>query len=67
MKRKYVKPTIASERVFSLAAQACDVNMYCPGLCQSEIMYQSTGCGYYSWKVKDIFCGEITYPLKEKT
>lgn len=64
MKREYVKPTIASERVFSLAAQACDVNQYCPGACQSEIMYE--GCGK-SWKVKNIFCGEITYPLKERT
>ena len=65
MKRKYVKPTIASERVFSLAAQACDVNMYCPGACQSGIMYED--CYPYSWKVKNIFCGEITYPLKERT
>jgi len=66
MKRKYVKPTIASERVFSLAAQACDVQFYCPGACQSGIMYEKPFCEF-EWKVKNIFCGEITYPLKERT
>lgn len=65
MNRKYVKPTVASERVFSLAAQACDVNQRCPGECQSGITYEA--CYPYSWKVENIFCGEITYPLKERT
>jgi len=65
MKRKYAKPTIASERVFSLAAQACDVNQPCPGICQDNILYES--CIGYEWKVENIFCGEIVYPLKERT
>ncbi len=64
MKSKYVKPTIASERVFSLAAKACDVNQFCPGPCQDALMY---GDCLKRWKVIDIFCGEITYPLKERT
>jgi hypothetical protein len=64
MTRKYVKPTIASERVFSLASQACDVLEKCPGFCQTELMYE--GC-LKEWKVKNIFCGEITYPLKVRT
>ena len=65
MKRRYVKPTIASERVFSLASQACDVNQRCPGECQNNIMYE--GCVGYEWKVVNIFCGEITYPLVART
>jgi hypothetical protein len=65
MKRKYVKPAIASERVFSLAANACDINQRCPGPCQDNITYE--GCVGYEWKVENIFCGEITYPLVERT
>jgi len=64
MKRRYVKPTVASERVFSLASQACDVQYRAPGECQTGLMYE--GCDY-EWKVKNIFCGEITYPLKVLT
>ncbi len=56
MKRRYEKPYVASERVFSLASQACDVMKECPGICASEIAYE--GC-YKPWKVKDVFCGSI--------
>ncbi|NIT36187.1 MAG: hypothetical protein GTN49_06770 [candidate division Zixibacteria bacterium] len=64
MKRKYVKPTVASERVFSLAAQACDVEYYAPGWCQDELIYETCRS---PWKVENVFCGEIVYPLKERT
>jgi len=66
MKRKYAKPTIGSERVFSLAAQACDVNQRCPGPCQDNLMYEKPFCTQ-PWKVENIFCGEITYPLVPRT
>ena len=38
MKSKYVKPTVGSERVFSLTSQACDVNQACPGDCQTLLL-----------------------------
>jgi hypothetical protein len=57
MKRKYEKPFIGSERVFSLAAQACDVNHDCPGLCQDNIMYLS--CYPFDYKVRYEYCGQL--------
>jgi hypothetical protein len=55
MKRRYEKPFIGSERVFSLASQACDVNQRCPGICQDNIMYLP--CYPFIYKVKYEFCG----------
>jgi hypothetical protein len=60
MSRKYEKPRITSERVFSLASQACDVDCPSPGVCASEITYEA--CYPFSWKVKDITCGIIPIP-----
>ena len=57
MKRRYEKPFIGSERVFSLASQACDVNHDCPGLCQNEITY--VPCYPFEYKVRYEFCGQI--------
>ncbi|MEE8641148.1 MAG: hypothetical protein V3T41_12145 [bacterium] len=56
MKRRYEKPYVASERVFSLASQACDVNQPSPGICASGIAYE--GC-YFEYKVHYITCGPI--------
>jgi hypothetical protein len=56
MSRKYEKPRITSERVFSLASLACDVNQRSPGPCADNITYE--GCPF-EWKVKDITCGVI--------
>ena len=44
MKRRYEKPYVGSERVFSLASQACDVLEPCPGICATLIAYDA--CGY---------------------
>ncbi|UCH77819.1 MAG: hypothetical protein JSU81_08840 [Candidatus Coatesbacteria bacterium] len=59
MKRRYEKPTIGSERVFSLAAQACDVDRT-EGLCPQNITYEP--CYPFSWKVQNLFCGQIPDP-----
>lgn len=56
MKRKYEKPTVGSERVFSLTSQGCDVNQQCPGDCQTLLLYELGVCGL-AWKVRDVFCG----------
>lgn len=64
MKRRYEKPYITSERVFSLASQACDVNQPSPGICGSGIQYE--GC-YFPWKVRNITCGVIPLPPLEKS
>ncbi len=57
MKRKYEKPYVASERVFSLASQTCDVNLLSPGECATGITYEA--CYPFSWKVRNEFCGII--------
>lgn len=58
MKRRYEKPYVASERVFSLASQACDVMCPCPGICASSITYEE--CYPFSWKVRNLLtCGVI--------
>lgn len=57
MKRRYEKPFIGSERVFSLASQACDVNQRCPGICQDNLLYLT--CYPFDYKVKYEFCGPI--------
>ncbi|HUU57878.1 MAG TPA: hypothetical protein VMW93_11080 [bacterium] len=57
MKRRYEKPFIGSERVFSLASQACDVNVYCPGVCQDHITYII--CYPFDYKVKYEYCTQI--------
>ncbi len=57
MKRKYEKPFIGSERVFSLASQACDVNRDCPGICQNNITY--VPCYPFDYKVRYEFCPAI--------
>jgi hypothetical protein len=59
MSRKYEKPRITSERVFTLASQACDVNQPSPGICASEITYEDC---YFKWKVENITCGIIPIP-----
>ena len=59
MKRRYEKPTIGSERIFSLAAQACDVDQS-EGLCAQNITYEA--CYPFSWKVQNLFCGELQLP-----
>lgn len=65
MKRTYEKPTIGSERVFSLASQGCDVNRDCPGTCQTGLMYEE--CYPFSWKVQNIACGLIPANPVEKS
>ena len=57
MKRRYEKPYIGSERVFSLASQGCDVNEQCPGICQTNIAYLI--CYPFDFKVQYEFCGPI--------
>jgi hypothetical protein len=57
MKRRYEKPYVASERVFSLASQACDVNKPSPGICSAGIAYE--GCYPFDYKVRYIGCGVI--------
>ncbi len=57
MSRKYEKPHITSERVFTLASQGCDVNDPSPGTCASKITYEI--CEPFSWKVENITCGLI--------
>jgi hypothetical protein len=57
MKRRYEKPYVASERVFSLASQTCDVPQKSPGECASSITYEE--CYPFSWKVQNVFCGTI--------
>ncbi|MEE9457314.1 MAG: hypothetical protein V3W11_09225 [bacterium] len=56
MKRRYEKPYLASERVFSLASQACDVSQPSPGICSSNITYEAC---FFPWKVRNITCGVI--------
>jgi hypothetical protein len=56
MKRRYEKPTVASERVFSLASQGCDVNRESPGVCANNITYEP--CYPFSYKVRNLFCGD---------
>jgi hypothetical protein len=65
MKRRYEKPHIGSERVFSLASQACDVNQDCPGLCQTNILYLI--CYPFDYKVRYEFCGPIPPVLVSKS
>lgn len=65
MSRKYEKPRIKSERVFSLASQSCDVNLESPGICASEITYEA--CGMFAWKVQNITCGVIPVPPVSKS
>jgi hypothetical protein len=55
MKRRYEKPFIGSERVFALGSQACDVNKYCPGICQNNILYAP--CYPFEYKVRYEPCG----------
>ena len=57
MKGKYEKPFIGSERVFSLASQACDVLRECPGICQDNITY--VPCHPFVYKVHYEFCPAI--------
>jgi len=64
MKSKYVKPTVGSERVFSLTSQGCDVNRDCPGGCQTALRYEICGL---SWKPKNVFCGEFPANPVEKS
>lgn len=64
MKSKYVKPTVGSERVFSLTSQGCDVNEGCPGDCQTLLRFE--GCGLH-WKVRDILCGYFPPNPAEKS
>ena len=56
MKRKYEKPYVASERIFSLTSQACDVMEPSPGICGSGIAYEICP---FKWKVRYIGCGPI--------
>ena len=56
MKRRYEKPYVASERVFSLASQACDVNQPSPGICSAGIAYEICA---FEYKVRYIGCGPI--------
>jgi hypothetical protein len=64
MKSKYVKPTIGSERVFSLTSQGCDVNRDCPGDCQTWLRYEAC---ILPWKLKDVWCGEFPLNPVEKS
>jgi hypothetical protein len=59
MKRNYTKPTIASERVFSLTSQGCDVNYESPGYCATLAKYSPISCPYSPWKVETEICGEF--------
>jgi len=58
MKRKYSKPTIDSERVFSLTSQSCDVGYESPGNCATFAKYVLPFCQIH-WKVKTEVCGEF--------
>ena len=64
MKRTYNKPTVGSERVFSLTSQGCDVNQQCPGDCQSLLMYEAC---YLPWKVQNVLCGSPPASPNEKS
>jgi hypothetical protein len=64
MKSKYVKPTVGSERVFSLTSQACDVNQQCPGACQTLLRYEACAL---SWKLQNVLCGEFPPNPVEKS
>ncbi len=59
MAKRYVKPAINSEKVFSLTAQACDVGQESPGTCGSNIVYG--GC-FFPYKVQDEFCPPFPIP-----
>jgi hypothetical protein len=58
MKRKYSKPTIDSERVFSLTSQSCDVGFDSPGHCATFAKYDAPLC-QFPWKVKTEVCGHF--------
>ena len=62
MKSKYEKPTVGSERVFSLTSQGCDVNEACPGDCQTLLRYDLCTL---PWKVRNEICGVIINPVRK--
>ncbi|MEE9456145.1 MAG: hypothetical protein V3W11_03230 [bacterium] len=64
MKRRYEKPYVASERVFSLTSQACDINEPSPGICGSGIAYEPC---FFAWKVRYVGCGSIPVLPVEKS
>ena len=67
MKREYAKPTVGSERVFSLTSQSCDVGYQSPGHCATLAKYDEVSCPGFAWKVKTIVCGEFPQFPKERS
>jgi len=60
MKKRYERPFITSEKIFSLTSQACDVNQ--AGFCIVNIVYVRV-CPY-PYKAQSIPCGPPpTYPV----
>jgi hypothetical protein len=53
MKKRYEKPSIASEKAFSMTAQTCDVGQQSPGTCFDNMRYDPCA---FPYKVRDQFC-----------
>lgn len=66
MKREYTKPTVGSERVFSLTSQSCDVGYESPGNCATLAKYDEGICPF-PWKVQTMVCGEFPQFPKERS
>jgi hypothetical protein len=60
VKKKYDRPSIGSQKVFSMTSQGCAVNRESPGYCADGMKYEQF-CDY-GFKLQNADCPELGWP-----
>ncbi|MGD8717412.1 MAG: hypothetical protein PVH29_01195 [Candidatus Zixiibacteriota bacterium] len=60
MKKRYDKPSIGSQKVFSMTSQSCMVNQPSPGVCGDGIKYEGV-CDFH-YKIRNAECPDLGWP-----